>query len=202
MSAAWFRRGKRPKPYRSEDFRRRDRYRDDYLALGGFLAEDLEFASVLDVGCANGFLMEGLAGGGRRIAGIELSPEVHEVLPEELRERVEIGDFSAARGSWELVCCVEVAEHIEPARSEELVEKLVDLAEQWIYFTAAPPGQTGRGHINCRPHAEWLAWFSEAGWDTAEDKTHTLRRKLAGLTETPWLERNSFLLSPRRSSTS
>jgi SAM-dependent methyltransferase len=196
MSAAWFRRRTRPKPYRAEDFRRRDRYRSDYLALGRWLAENLDFSSVLDVGCANGFLMEGLESEGRTISGIELSPAVVEVLPAELRERVRIGDFSDARGSWDLVCCVEVAEHIEAERSQELVAKLAELAEHWIYFTAAPPGQTGRGHINCRPHDEWLAWFADAGWQPNAGLTGELRAVLGALSETPWLERNSFLLTP------
>ena len=198
MTAAWFRRN-RPKPYRSEDFKRRGRYRDDYLALGGFLAEGLEFESAIDVGCANGFLMEGLAAEGKSIAGIELSPAVLEVLPAELHDRVEVGDFSTANGSWDLACCIEVAEHIEPDRSEELVAKVAELAERWIYFTAAPPGQTGRGHINCRPHAEWLAWFAAAGWAVDEVRTRALRSRLSSLSQAPWLERNSFLLAPQRS---
>lgn len=198
MSAAWFWPGKRPKRYRGEDFRRRERYREDYLALAGFLAESLAFSSIIDVGCANGFLMEGLAGEGRRIAGVELSEDVYEVLPEELHEHVEVGDFAAARGSWELVCCVEVAEHIKASRSEELVSTLTRLAERWIYFTAATPGQTGRGHINCRPHDEWLAWFEAAGWKVDSGKTASLRHKLAGLREAPWLGRNSFILAPAR----
>jgi len=196
MTAAWFRRAQRPKPYRTEDFRRRDRYRADYLALGHALVENLDFSSVLDVGCANGFLMEGLESGDRRVAGIELSPAVVDVLPPELRERVRIGDFSKATGSWDLVCCVEMAEHIEAGRSQELVAKLAELAERWIYFTAAPPGQAGHGHINCRPHDEWLAWFAAAGWRTDEARTMNLREVLAGLSETPWLQHNSFLLAP------
>jgi SAM-dependent methyltransferase len=198
VTAAWFRRKQKPKGYKGEDFRRRDPFRGAYLEIGAFLSERLTPSSVIDVGCANGFLMEGLAAEGRRIAGIELSPHVREVLPDELQERVQIGDFSEAGGSWDLVCCVEVAEHIEPDRSEELVAKLVELAERWIYFTAAPPGQTGRGHINCRPHEEWLEWFGALGWEADQELTESLRQRLAGLPETPWLERNSLVLRPVR----
>ncbi len=195
MSAAWPRWLKRAKSYRARDFRRRQRFRDDYLKLAGYLLELLDFDTVYDVGCANGFLLEGFDAAGKEIAGIEASAAVRAVLPERLAERVEIGDFSAARGSWDLVCCVEVAEHIEPDRSRDLVATLAGLATRWIYFTAAPPGQTGRGHINCRPHDEWLGWLEEAGWRHDGERTGELRGRMAGLEHTPWLRNNSYLLA-------
>ncbi len=196
MIPGWLRR-ERPKPYREQDFRRRLRYRDDYLALAGHLVDLLDFESAYDVGCANAFLLEGFDAAGKRIAGIEASPAVRGVLPAQLAERVVIGDFVAATGSWDLVCCVEVAEHIEPSRSRELVATICALASRWIYFTAAPPGQAGRGHINCRPHAEWLDWLDQAGWRCDRERTDRLRQRLAALTLTPWLRQNSFVLSPR-----
>src|SRR5438128_887099 len=117
------------------------------------LLRHLDFQTVFDVGCANGFLLSAFSRAGKTIAGIELSPEVVAVLPPELRQVVAIGDFSAAQGSYELVSCVEVAEHIPAKRSEDLVATVTRLATRGIYFTAAPPGQKGHGHINCRPHA-------------------------------------------------
>lgn len=194
MTPAWLRR-ERPKPYRELDFRRRLRYRDDYLALAGHLVDLLAFETVYDVGCGNGFLLEGFHAAGKEAAGVEASPAVRGVLPAQLADSVLIDDFSAASGSWELVCCVEVAEHIEPARSAELVATITDLATRWIYFTAAPPGQAGRGHINCRPHAEWLGWLEEAGWACHRETTDRLRERLSGLTVATWLKNNSFVLS-------
>lgn len=196
MSFKWLRWPRRAKPYREVDFRRREHYRDDYLELGGYLLEDLEFESVIDVGCANGFLLEAFDAAGKELAGIEASAEVVGVLPRSIADRVAVGDFSEATGSWDLVCCVEVAEHIPPDRSGDLVATLSGLARRWIYFTAAPPGQGGRGHINCRPHEEWLAWFAEAGWHQDRALTRTLREQLQSLTEAPWLRTNSFILGP------
>jgi hypothetical protein len=106
-----------------------------------------------------------------------------------------VGDFSAARGEWDLVCCVEVAEHIPPERSHDLVATATGLARNWIYFTAALPGQSGRGHVNCRPHEDWLTWFADAGWLQHDILTHRLREELEGLESAPWLRGNSFILS-------
>ncbi|MDX1502484.1 MAG: methyltransferase domain-containing protein [Thermoanaerobaculia bacterium] len=186
----------RRKRYRARDFAARERFRDDYRAIARHLLEALEFGSAYDVGCANGFLVEELARAGREAAGIELSPAVKELLPAELAARVAIGDFAEASGRWDLVCCVEVAEHLPPERSEELVATLAGLARRWIYFSAAPPGQGGRGHINCRPHAEWLGWFGEQGWREDVERTARLRAFLATRPSVPWLRVNSLLLAP------
>ena len=79
------------------------------------------------------------------VRGIDISPDIKDAVGPDLVDRVEVGDFSAAQGSAELVCCVEVAEHIRPERSLDLVGTLTRLATRWIYFSAAPPGQLGRG---------------------------------------------------------
>lgn len=190
----------RPKPYGIRHFRRRQELRDDYALVAEALLEQLDFDSVLDVGCANGFLLERFAAAGREIAGIELSPEVAEVLPPEVAPAVVVGDFGEVPrrfpSRFDLVCCVEVAEHIDPTRSRELVTVVTNAARRWIYFTAAPPGQSGRGHINCRPHEEWLGWFQEEGWQVAGEETDALRAALEHLTRAHWLQGNSFILAP------
>ena len=182
------------KHFEEKHFRAREKYRPDYRLVASSLLGRLDFGSVFDVGCANGFLLEAFHAAGKRIGGIELSPAAVAVLPEAIRPTVAIGDFGATTGRWELVCCVEVAEHIVPQRSAELVAVLADAAERWIYFTAAPPGQGGRGHINCRPPEEWLELFAGRGWSLDEGLTSALRGDLEALTEAHWLRGNSLVL--------
>lgn len=173
--------------------------RADYLRLADSLLTHLPFDSVVDVGCANGFLLEVFACAGKRIEGVELSAAVLDLLATEVRPFVRIGDFATLEGRWDLTCCVEVAEHIPPRRSLELVETLTEAAVRWIFFTAAPPGQGGRGHINCRPHAEWLAEFSGRGWVADEARTDAVRRDLERLERATWLRANGFVLAPAAS---
>ncbi len=184
----------RHKRFGEEQFRSRERFRPDYQRLAASLLARLDFDSVLDIGCANGFLLEAFGAAGKRIAGVELSPAAVAVLPESLRPHVTIGDFSTASGRWDLVSCVEVAEHIEPSRSTDLVDKVSGMASRHIYFTAAPPGQSGRGHVNCRPHAEWLGWFAARGWELDGERTEMLRADLDGLEQALWLRGNSLVL--------
>ena len=183
----------RPAPYRARHFRRRETLRPDYRRLARALMQLVPFSSAVDVGCANAFLLEEFVDAGKEVTGVELSPEVVEVLSPEIRHAVLIGDFADLAGRWDLACCVEVAEHIPPPRSAELVDIVARIARRWIYFTAAPPGQPGRGHINCRPHDEWLEMFAHRGWETDEPRTARLRDTLASLETAVWLRGNSFL---------
>lgn len=186
----------RPKPYRLKDFLARERYREDYRLVAEHLLERLDFESVMDVGCGNGFLLQPLAAAGKRVAGVDHSAEVVQVLPPDLLAAVQVGDFAQANSHWDLVCCIEVAEHVPPERSEDLVAALVRMARRWIYFSAAPPGQAGRGHINCRPVEDWLGWFAARGWHADGAATESLRRALARLSDAWWLRDNGIVLRP------
>ena len=187
----------RPVAFKEDKLRSRDKYRSDYEVVGRSLVSLLEFESAFDIGCGNGFLMSEFKKAGKTVGGIDVSPAVEKVLGDEIMDLVKIGDFSQAEGRWDLVCCVEVAEHIHPKRSGELAERIVKLARKWIYFTAAPQGQHGHGHINCRPHTEWMGWFTDLGWVCDDMRTNELRETLGVLKRAVWLRNNSFVLVRR-----
>ncbi|MEO8276602.1 MAG: methyltransferase domain-containing protein [Thermoanaerobaculia bacterium] len=189
---------RKEKSFSVATFAEREKFRSDYRILAEAILDLVPFSSALDVGCANGFLLDPFMDAGKVVAGVELAPEVVQVLSSRLRAVVKVGDFAVATGSWELVTCVEVAEHIPPQRSRELVQTLTGLATSWIYFTAAPVGQTGRGHINCRSHMEWLDWFALEGW-SPDPRSLELRQRLGSIANARWLVGNSTLLSPRGS---
>ncbi len=187
----WFR---VPVPFREEDYALQERYAEDYRLIAACLVDELDFDSVIDLGCANGLLLLPFHRAGKEVRGIELSANVMSYLPLELRKTVAIGDFSEMGGRADLVCCVEMAEHLRPGRSEELVDKLTTLARKWIYFSAAPPGQGGRGHINCRPMTDWISWFEDRGWRLDEGKTAVLAATTGTLKKALWLHGNSVIL--------
>jgi len=182
------------KRYQQRHFRRREVFRVDYEVLAASLVRRLDFDSVIDIGCANGFLVSAFYAAGKKARGIERSSDVIAVLPPAILPFVQIGDFSDASSVSDLVCCVEVAEHIPPERSCELVGKISSLAGRWVFFTAAPPGQGGRGHINLREPHEWLDWFKAEGWVINEELTAAVRDDLGNLEKAPWLRTNCMVL--------
>ena len=180
----------------ASEYRYRLIYRDNYRTISSALLEMLPFDTVLDLGCANGFLLEDFAVAGKAVRGVELSPDVRDFLPEILQDRVTLDDAVTLGkvGQFDLVCCVEVAEHVPPESSQGLVDTIVANASRWIYFTAASPCQEGTGHINCRQQFFWLNEFRKRGVDLEWEYTDRFLGAIRGLQPAVWLEWNSLIL--------
>lgn len=177
-------------------FRNRERFRDNYRTIASALLRLLPFRTVLDIGCANGFLLEEFLKSGKDVVGVELSKDAVAVLPIALRERVLIRDALTLGKLMEadLVCCVEVAEHVPPESSILLVDTICANASEWVYFTAASPCQDGHGHINCRQQFFWLNEFRKRGFVLDWGRTEALLASISGLSPAVWLEWNSLIL--------
>jgi hypothetical protein len=66
-------------------------------------------------------------------------------------------------GTPDLVLCLEVAEHLQPAVGDRLVKDLCSLAPT-VLFSAAVPGQGGVGHVNEQWPAYWVGRFAGHGF--------------------------------------
>jgi hypothetical protein len=72
---------------------------------------------------------------------------------------------------WDVVLCLEVAEHLRPEDGPLFIEVLSNLAPV-VIFSAAVPGQGGEGHVNCQEKAYWQQQFAANGM--AEDELATM----------------------------
>jgi hypothetical protein len=170
--------------FTEDGFRERERLRPVYNLIANKIMECLEFSSVYDIGCANGFLLTEFHRSAKQIGGIELSPDVRLVVSAELNKYIEVGDFSNAKGKWDLVTCIEVAETI------------CRLATKSVVFSAATPGQEGHGHINCRPKSDWMGMFESRGWKESAPDTNRLQEATRDTTKAKWLVENIVVLKP------
>lgn len=73
-------------------------------------------------------------------------------------EQAEIARIHGGAGSFDLALCLEVAEHLPAEDADQLVAGLCSLAPV-ILFSAAIPGQTGHGHLNCQWPRYWAERF-------------------------------------------
>lgn len=93
---------------------------------------------------------------------------------------------------YDLVVCLEVAEHLPADMADKLVETLDALAHHAVLFSAAIPGQTGAGHINCQWPAYWIERFERLGWFV----TGQLRNEFWNDTDVePWYRQNMLLFT-------
>lgn len=148
--------------------------------------------SVVDVGCGTGtFLAACEKLGVADILGVDgdyvdrsmlrIKPE--QFLAADLSKPLSLGK------RFDLVICLEVAEHIAPKSADIFVKSLVELGDV-VLFSAAIPGQGGQNHLNEQWPSYWRGIFQRHGYDY-----HDLLR--GELWDDPrifwWYKQNMFL---------
>jgi SAM-dependent methyltransferase len=126
----------------------------------------LKPASILDVGCGAGaWIAAYREAGASDLIGVDADYVCDEQLlfdPRRFHALNVAGTFRLGR-RFDLAQCLEVAEHVDPAASEALVDNLVAHASV-VLFSAAPPGQGGEHHVNERPYEFWRDLFEARGY--------------------------------------
>jgi len=122
---------------------------------------------IVDVGCGSALALEYFYEHGCDILGLEHSIEAATaVMPDYIAECVVEEDISHwLDGEWEydkydIALSWAVAEHVGKEFAEGIVEGLTRLSDT-VHFSAAPPGQGGRGHINCQTPEWWEKIFKK-----------------------------------------
>jgi glycosyltransferase involved in cell wall biosynthesis len=126
------------------------------LAL--WIKSELDPSSVLDVGCGPGHFVESMRAINLNATGMDIDDRVKGKNYLEYKSLLDITDEKA-----DVVLCLEVAEHIEEAKADLVVERVVSATRKHLIWTAAVPGQGGIGHINCQPKEYWAEKFTKAG---------------------------------------
>ena len=147
--------------------------------------------SVLDIGCGIGsYLLYFVHHQVREVFGIDgIEPSVN-LLPADRYLQHDLSQPFHLGQQFDLVLCVEVVEHLAPDDADRLLEVVAEHAKERILFSAAEPGQPGKGHINCRPIGEWLEAWRQLGWQCDVLASLSFR----ALSTFHWLRRNPVVL--------
>lgn len=171
----------------------------DLAAAGIHRMRGARRARVLDVGCGPGLLLAGLRRRGWHVTGVDgasyalamadrVAPGVgvyHYDLTTESIEHL---------GAHDVVVCTEVAEHLPEEFAARLVGQLAHATGDHLVFTAAPPGQDGHHHVNCKPKGYWLDLFAAHAMIEDEELTAELRRRWGRLERLSHMTRNLMVL--------
>ena len=137
------------------------KYRDWENAIGKHIFEVLRPSSIIDIGCAVGSYLEGaFEAGCKDIKGIEICyQKAKPYIVEDIFDYIFEGDATTdldLNRKFDCVWSFEVAEHIDPDGTDMFINNLTTLCDKYLIITAAPPGQSGTGHINCRDKKFWI----------------------------------------------
>ncbi len=149
--------------------------REHYKVLAAAIQELVpDPQSVLDIGCSAGVLVGEIKAEYRM--GIDASAtakNIFELLfPECKFELYDLDSDDRWLGHFDLILCMEVAEHIKnTANLLRLVKESASPSGCTLFWSAAPPGQRGSGHVNLRPYRWWRRQLTDLGWKADEPAT-------------------------------
>ncbi len=166
------------------------------LRIVALMQDWLHPASVVDFGCGQGVWLgtwqaagvtdvQGVDGDYVDRAALRIPPE--RFLPTDLAQPIDL------KRRFDLVQCLEVAEHIPESATSALLSTLTRHGDV-LLFSAAPPGQGGEHHVNEQPYAWWRDRLAAHGYELFD----CVRPRIAhDRAVQPWYRYNVFLFVRR-----
>jgi SAM-dependent methyltransferase len=149
-------------------------------------------SSVLDVGCGVGGWLEVFARNGvvdyLGVDGDYIPLDMLKIPVDRFRA-LDVGNLPDFGRRFDLVCSLEVAEHLPEAVAGRFIAGLVKAAPV-VLFSAAIPHQGGTAHINEQWQAYWAARFAEHGYLPVD----CIRPLIYGRPEIEWWYRQNVLI--------
>jgi SAM-dependent methyltransferase len=122
-------------------------------------------ATVVDVGCGTGAWLSVFESLGCDVTGVDGSYVDRNtlVIPQSKFVSHDLTTPLKLDRQFDLVCSLEVAEHLPESRAESFVKDLCSLGPV-VLFSAAIPGQGGLHHINEQWQDYWADFFANNGY--------------------------------------
>jgi GT2 family glycosyltransferase/glycosyltransferase involved in cell wall biosynthesis/2-polyprenyl-3-methyl-5-hydroxy-6-metoxy-1,4-benzoquinol methylase len=157
--AEYYRTGCGPKPYEHNEY---------WLKFFGSVAEALILylrpQTVLDAGCALGFLVEAFRDRGVEAWGIDISEFAIRNVREDIRPYCRVGSVTRPIDRrYDLIACIEVLEHLTPEEASRAIANMTAATDN-ILFSSTPSDFSEPTHINVHPPIDWLQQFAAAGF--------------------------------------
>lgn len=159
-----------------------------------FLISNLSPKSVLDVGCGDCSFLSSFCVEGIECVGLDGSAAATAYVPAgAIVEQADLEDGFEMGKKFDLVSCIEVAEHLPKRCAKNLVAALTSHSNRAIVFSAAHPGQGGVGHINEQPSQYWVRLFATYGWQANNTLSESARLHLKNSSAPSYLSVNLLI---------
>jgi len=154
---------------------------------------------VYDVGCSLGSYLKEFKNNGCEVIGYDkyldiARPYCDIGIVNDLVKHDAVSPIQVTKQS-ELTLCIELAEHIAPSYSADLIRNICEISNKDIVFVASGVGEKGSGHINCRDRNFWIAMFGSFGFSRNKIKETELTNKINSIGDTLNLSSNLIVFS-------
>jgi hypothetical protein len=120
--------------------------------------------TVLDAGCAMGFLVEALRQRGVEAFGLDVSDYAIERAHPDIRAYCRLGSVADPLPQrYDLIVCIEILEHLMPRDGERAVENLCQHSDD-VLFSSTPTDYKEATHFNVQPPEYWAGLFAYHGF--------------------------------------
>jgi len=152
--------------------------------------------SVVDFGCGSGSYLYFFSKlGVNKLKGFEGSQKAIDLALIEkkyidkcdITKKIELGE------TYDICICFEVAEHLHEGCVGVFLDNLCS-SSATILFTAAPPDQGGRHHVNLKPMQYWIQKFGERHYHYQKSLTEELKKELNDIISAlSWMKTNIMI---------
>jgi len=140
-----------------------EHWRNFFGAVADAIVTQLNPTTVLDAGCAKGFLVAALRERGVDAVGFDLSEVAVEGAPEAAKGHVRVGSLTEPiEGRYDLITCIEVIEHLDPADAARAVANLSGASDR-VLLSSTPADRDEPTHVNIQPPERWSQLFAGNG---------------------------------------
>jgi glycosyltransferase involved in cell wall biosynthesis/2-polyprenyl-3-methyl-5-hydroxy-6-metoxy-1,4-benzoquinol methylase len=146
-------------------YTREERHWFDFFGrMAEWIVGQLQPATLLDVGCAIGMLVEALRERGVDAHGIDISNWAISQVPDALSQFCRVGSITEEiPGHYDLITCIEVLEHLPPSLAEASIANMCRHADM-VLFSSTPDDFDEPTHLNVEPTSYWSTLFLRCGF--------------------------------------
>lgn len=162
-------------------YERNDRWLEFFGKVADGIVRDLHPTSVLDAGCAMGFLVETLVQRGVDAYGIDISEYAISEVHESVRDRCRVQSLTEPlERRYDLITCIEVVEHIPPEDCDATLDNLCAATDR-LLLSSTPHDYREATHLNVRPPEDWSAALAQRGFYRDVERDFSYLSPWAGL---------------------
>ena len=143
-------------------------YNDEWKQFWGNVADEivrtLHPKTVLDVGCAKGFLVYELRKRNVEAYGIDISQYAISQVDDSIKNYCRVGSaLESIKDHYDLITCIEVVEHLNHADSKCAIKNMCAATDD-ILFSSTPFDYEEKTHIGIKPIEDWIREFYYHGF--------------------------------------
>ncbi len=164
-------------------YERNDHWLNFFGKVADRIVATLNPRTVLDVGCAFGFLVEALRDRGVDAIGTDVSEyAISQVGGSAVGHCSVVSGLEPIEGRFDLITCVEVIEHLDADDGRTLLANMVAASDR-ILLSSTPHDYAEPTHLNVRPVEYWAELMAEHGMFRNVDHDASYLTSWAGLFE-------------------